>query len=149
MAAIDQSLLEENDTSRKRVQNFVASLSDEDMACRVGEHWTVGVGLMHLAFWDRQWLAKLEEWERAGLVLVPPLAEVINGINDGMLPWWRSIAPAQVRHEVVAAAEAIDAKIAHLTQKIVEPVLSVRPRTLARATHRREHLDELERALGR
>jgi hypothetical protein len=102
---------------------------------------------MHLAFWDRQWLAKLEEWERTGVVVVPPLRDVINGINDGMLPWWRSIAPAQVRHEVVAAAEAMDAKVASLPQHLLEAILADRPRTLIRATHRREHLGEIERAL--
>jgi uncharacterized damage-inducible protein DinB len=144
---MNRSYLDENDASRARVQAFVASLSDEDMTRQVGAHWTVGTGLMHLAFWDRQWLAKLEEWERTGVVVVPPLRDVINGINDGMLPWWRSIAPAQVRHEVVAAAEAMDAKVASLPQHLLEAILADRPRTLIRATHRREHLGEIERAL--
>src|SRR5438874_13247541 len=122
--------IQENDASRARVRDFVAGLSDDDMARPVGAHWTVGVGLMHLAFWDRQWQAKLEEWERTGVVLIPPLADVINVINDGMLPWWRTIAPAQVRYEVVAAAEAMDAKIAILSPPIAEALLAQRPRTL-------------------
>jgi hypothetical protein len=146
---MNRSYTDENDVSRARVQGFVTSLSDEDMTRPVGAHWTVGIGLMHLAFWDRQWLAKLEEWERTGVVLIPPLIDVINGINDGMLPWWRSIPPAQVRHEVVAAAEAIDAKAASLPQHLLEVILAERPRTLLRATHRREHLDEIEQALVR
>jgi uncharacterized damage-inducible protein DinB len=146
---MNRSFIDENNVSRAKVQGFVHRLSDEDMKRPVGAHWTVGIGLMHLAFWDRQWLAKLEEWERTGVVLVPPLRDVINGINDGMLPWWRSIAPAQVRHEVVAAAEAMDAKIASMSQQLLEVILAERPRTLLRATHRREHLDEIERALVR
>jgi hypothetical protein len=104
---------------------------------------------MHLAFWDRQWLSKLEEWERTGVVVMPPLRDIINSINDGMLPWWRSIAPAQIRHEVIAAAEAMDAKIVSLPVHLHEAIFAECPRTLVRAIHRGEHLDEIERALGR
>ena len=146
---MNPSYIDENDASRARIRDFLAGLSDEDMARPVGEHWTVAVGLMHLAFWDRQWQAKLEEWERTGAVVVPPLASTINLINDGMLHWWRTIAPTQVRHEVVAAADAIDAKVAAMRGPIVEAILKERPRTLVRATHRREHLAEIEAALGR
>ena len=145
---MERSYIDENDVSRARIQAFVASLSDQDMMRPVGAHWTVCTGLMHLAFWDRQWLGKLEEWERTGVVVVPTLHDVINGINDGMLPWWRSIALAQVRHEVVAAAAAMDAKVASLPQDLLEVILAERPRTLVRATHRREHLDEIEHALA-
>lgn len=144
---MNHSYVDENDASRLRIQRFVAGLSDDDLARPVGAHWTVATGLMHLAFWDRQWLAKLEEWERTGTVVVPPLAEIINGINDGMLGWWRTIAPAQVRHEVIAAAEAMDAKVAGLPRQILDAVLAERPRTLVRAIHRSEHLAEIEAAL--
>jgi hypothetical protein len=146
---MNRSYVHENDVSRARVRDFVAQLGDADMAIPVGPHWTVGIGLMHLAFWDRQWLAKLEEWERTGVIVIPPLRDVINGINDGMLPWWRSITPPQIRHEVIAAAEAMDAKIVSLPAPLLEAIFAERPRTLVRATHRREHLDEIERAPGR
>jgi hypothetical protein len=57
-----------------------------------------------------------------------------------MLPWWRTVAPAQVRHAVVAAAETVDHK--------AETILAVRPRSLTRAMHSRQHLDQIERALA-
>lgn len=104
---------------------------------------------MHLAFWDRQWLAKLEEWERSGEVVVPPLRDTINLINDGMLHWWRTFGAGYIRHEVVAATEAMDARIAGLPEAVAEWILAVRPRTLMRSTHRTEHLREIEEALGR
>jgi hypothetical protein len=69
-------------------------------------------------------------------------------MNDGMLPWWQTIAPAQVRHEVIAAAEAADSKAERLPGALVEAILGVRPRTLVRAIHRRQHLDEIERGLA-
>jgi hypothetical protein len=65
---------------------------------------------MHLAFWDRLLLSKFEEWERTGEVQIPPMRDMVEGINQAMLPWWRTIAPDQVRHAVVAAAEAVDRK---------------------------------------
>lgn len=138
----------ENDAERARLKALVARLSDEEMAYPVSARWTVSVALMHLAFWDRLWLAKFEEWERTGQVQMPQIGEAVHGINDGMLPWWRTVAPAQVRHEVIAAAEAVDAKAATLPEPLVAAVLSVRPRTLTRAIHRREHLDRVDQALA-
>lgn len=146
---MDRSYTAENDAERQRLKSFVARLSDADMAHPLGPHWTICVGLAHLAFWDRLWRAKFDEWERVGAVTMPaadlPLA---RAINDGMLTWWRTISPLQARHEVIAAAEAVDSKAERLPAPLVDAILSVRPRTLIRATHRREHLDEMERALG-
>src|SRR5436309_12060138 len=96
----------ENDAERARLKAFVAGLSDATITRSIGHGWTVGVGLAHLAFWDRLWLAKFEEWERTGVVRIPPVETFVSGINDGMLPWWQAIAPAQIRYEVLAAAEA-------------------------------------------
>jgi uncharacterized damage-inducible protein DinB len=58
-------------TGRQRLKALLTRISDTDMARRVGQHWTVSVALMHLAFWDRLWLAKFEEWERIGVVKCP------------------------------------------------------------------------------
>jgi Mycothiol maleylpyruvate isomerase N-terminal domain len=149
---MERSYCAENDEGRARIQALLASLTDEDLSRPVGPDWTVGVGLMHLAFWDRQWLSKFEEWERLGEVIVPAETRslpLFNIINAAMLPWWRGISPAQVRHEVLAAAEAIDDKVASLSHSMIEAILATRPCTLVRATHRREHLDEIDNALGR
>jgi uncharacterized damage-inducible protein DinB len=145
---MDRSYVTENDAERARLKAFVTRLTDDEMARSMGHGWTVGVGLMHLAFWDRLWLAKFEEWERTGVVKIPPVRDFVHGINDGMLPWWRTIAPAQVKHEVIVAAEAADSKAESLPETLVEAILSVRPRTLIRAIHRRHHLDQIERALA-
>jgi hypothetical protein len=145
---MERSYVTENAAERARLQALVARLTDADMARPVSEDWTVGVGLLHLAFWDRLSLAKFEEWERTGTVDIPPLREMVDGINRAMLPWWRTVAPAQVRYEVVAAAEAVDRKAEALPAPIIEAILAVRPRSLTRAIHRRQHLDQIERALA-
>jgi hypothetical protein len=93
-------------------------------------------------------LAKLEEWERIGAVQDLPATGIADGINQAMLPWWRTVAPAQIRYEVMAAAEAVDRKAATLPAAIIEAIQAVRPRMLARAAHRRQHLDQIERALA-
>jgi hypothetical protein len=145
---MERSYVAENDAERARLKAIVARLTDADMARAVSEDWTVGVGLMHLAFWDGLSLSKFEEWERTGTVEIPPMRDMVDGINQAMLPWWRTIAPIQVRHAVVAAAEAVDRKAETLPAPIVEALLAVRPRSLTRAAHRRQHLDQIERALA-
>ena len=145
---MDRSYVAENDAERARLKAVVARLTDADMARAMSEEWTVGVGLMHLAFWDGLSLSKFEEWERTGTVQIPPMRDMVDGINHAMLPWWRTIAPAQVKHAVVAAAEAVDRKAETLPAAIIEAILAVRPRSLARAIHRRQHLDQIERALA-
>ncbi len=78
---MDQSYVAENTAERARLQALVARLSDANMARPMSEGWTVGVGLLHLAFWDRLSLAKFEEWERTGEVQIPPMRDMVDGIN--------------------------------------------------------------------
>jgi hypothetical protein len=145
---MDRSYVAENEAQRARLKALVARLSDADMARTMSEAWTIGVGLMHLAFWDGLSLSKFEEWERTGTVQIPPMRDMVEGINQAMLPWWRTIAPSQIRHAVVAAAEAVDHKAETLPAPVIEAIQAVRPRSLERAHHRRQHLDQIERALA-
>ena len=145
---MDRSYVAKNDVERVRLKALVAGLSDEEMAHPISPKWTVSVALSHIAFWDRLWVAKFEEWERTGVVQIPQLGDAVSGMNDGMLPWWRNIVPAQVKFETIAAAEAVDNKAASLPEPVVQAILAVRPRTLIRAIHRREHLDRIEQALA-
>jgi len=116
---MDRSYVAENNAERARLHAIVARLTDTDMARPMSEEWTVGVGLLHLAFWDRLSLSKFEEWERTGKVEIPPMRDMVDGINHAMLPWWRTVAPAQARHEVIAAAEAVDRKAETLPAPII------------------------------
>jgi len=145
---MDRSYVAENEAERARLKAVVDRLTDVDLARAMSENWTIGVGLMHLAFWDGLSLSKFEEWERTGEVQIPPMRDMVDGINQAMVPWWRTIAPAQIRHAVVAAAEAVDRKAATLPAPIIEAILALRPRSLTRAIHRRQHLDQIERALA-
>jgi hypothetical protein len=76
------------------------------------------------------------------------MRDLVEGINQAMRPWWRTIAPAQIRHAVVAAAEAVDRTAETLPAPIIGAILAVRPRSLTCAVHRRQHLNPIERALA-
>lgn len=144
---MERSYVAENDAERAHLRRLVAGLDDAMLALPIGHDWTVGVTLAHLAFWDRLWLSKFDEAERTGVFSPPNLGASVNTMNDGMLIWWQNIAPAQVKYDVVAAAEAIDQKAATLPDWLVKAILAARPRTLIRAVHRKEHLAEIERAV--
>ncbi|HEY3108303.1 MAG TPA: DinB family protein [Chloroflexota bacterium] len=148
----DRSYIPENDAARERLRVLVSRLSDEEMGRPLGDGWTVAAGLCHLAFWDRLWLGKFEEWDRAGAVPMPtpwPAPIDADRINGAMLPWWLTVSFDRVRQEAVAAAEAVDRRVATVSDAVVEQILAARSRTIIRAVHRREHLDQIERALGR
>lgn len=148
---MERSYITENYTERTRLAVLASRLSDADITCSIRQGWTVGVALAHLAFWDRLFLAKLEEFERTGTVNdanPPQFARFdADAMNEAMMPWWQNIAPIQVRYEVVAAADAIDKKTASLPDVFVDTILAIRPRTIIRAVHRREHLEEIEGTL--
>ncbi len=142
---MDRSYLAENDAARERLRSLVARLTDEELRQPVGHGWTAAATLAHLAFWDRRTLERLEEWERSGVQIVPTDPDPIN---DGLLPEWLAMDPREAARAAVAAAEAVDAKVASLSGELVAEILARRPRTLVRATHRLDHLAEIERALG-
>ena len=143
--AVDRSYVESNRASLERLRALVARLSDEDFGRPIGHGWTVSAALAHLAFWDWRVVADMERWEREGVQIVPwdP-----NPINDGMLPEWLAMPGREAAAEALAAAEAADQKAASLAPEIVEQVMAQRPRSLIRAAHRGDHLDEIERALS-
>ncbi|MCL4532574.1 MAG: hypothetical protein M1582_05205, partial [Actinobacteria bacterium] len=143
--AVDRSYVESNRASLERLRALVARLSDEDFGRPIGHGWTVSAALAHLAFWDWRVVADMERWEREGVQIVPwdP-----NPINDGMLPEWLAMPGREAAAEALAAAEAADQKAASLAPEIVEQVTAQRPRSLIRAAHRGDHLDEIERALS-
>ncbi len=144
---MDLSHIAENDLARTRIADLLVRLTDEDINRSVSPDWTVGAALMHVAFWDRQWLLKLDEFERTGEVQIPPMNEFVHVVNEWMLPWWRAFTPDQVRHETISAAAKVDHKIATLPESLAQTILSQRPRSVSRSIHRNEHADEIEQVL--
>ncbi len=143
---VDRPYVASNAAQRQRLQALVERLSDEELGRSLGTAWTVSAALAHLAFWDRRALLLLERWEREG---VKVSAVDVDSINDAALPLWLAVPPRAAAREAAAAAEALDRKLEALSAEMVQSIVasgSMRP--LERWHHRRDHLDEIERAVG-
>jgi hypothetical protein len=104
--------------------------------------------LGHLAFWDQRVLLLFEQWEKTGQA--PPRygQEDVDWINDAAKPMLLAVPPRQAAQLALAVAEAVDAKVARLSDELVtRNAAAETPLNLLRAEHRAEHLDEIERVL--
>jgi hypothetical protein len=141
---VDRSFVERNRAQTARIRNLVARLSDADLKRPVGEHWTVGVALAHLAFWDGRVLAVLDASEREGKVIAPNIDVMVNDIS---LPLWSAIPPREAARIALETAEKLDQRLESLSPDLLEQIAAFNKRFVERALHRGEHLDEVEQAL--
>jgi Mycothiol maleylpyruvate isomerase N-terminal domain len=143
--SVDRSFIGENSRQRERLRTLVSRLSDADLRRALGEGWTVSTALAHMAFWDRRALGMLERWEHGE---APSPADPV-GLNAALLPEWLALPPRETGRLVVEAAEAVDRKAEALSADLVEKIIAAGEFwRLARALHRREHLDQVERGLA-
>jgi hypothetical protein len=148
---IDRSCVAENDAERKRLRALVQRLSDRDLAHPMDAGWTVAGVLAHVALWDQRIVVLLDEWERRGSSWTPPVESAgdVDWINDAAKPLCLALPPRIAAELAVSVAKTVDRRVAAVSDAIIEasaraPVLNWR-----RSVHRREHLDQIERALGR
>jgi hypothetical protein len=141
---VDRSYIELSRASTDRIRALAARLTDEELQQRVGEHWTVAIALVHLAFWDRRNLFGLEWTEREGKLNFPQIDVVVN---DLLLPTWAAVPPRAAAALAVEAAEALDARLAGFPPELLAEIHAYNPRWVIRALHRNDHLDEIDAAL--
>ncbi len=143
---MDKGYNERNRTQTQRLKGL-CSMTDEDLLRPVGEHWTVGIALAHIQYWDGRAVGAIEAWRRHGL----PLSLWTDGegvINDVRLPVWREVPPREALEQAIRTAEALDRIAEDLSPEEAEAVATQRYRVLDRSMHRSEHLDEIEAALS-
>jgi DinB family protein len=133
-----------NQSSRQRLRAVVERVGPGSLGTSLPGGWTVSALLAHLAWWDR---IALERWDDLIQSEVPP-TYIADSINDEMLPRWRSVPAEEAVREALAAAEAVDARIASAPDDLVARVGREWPRMLDRSLHRNEHLDEIDRAVS-
>jgi Mycothiol maleylpyruvate isomerase N-terminal domain len=146
--AVDRSFVTQNDAERARLEKLVGRLSDGDLQRPLAAGWTVAGVLAHLAFWDQRTFILLDRWQRDGVA--PPADDQgnVDWINDSAKPMFLALPPRRTVELALAIAEATDRKVASLSDDLVRRIAETgAPVSLVRATHRREHLDEIERAL--
>src|SRR5882724_8540448 len=141
---LDRSFVEKNRAATARIRALVESLSDDDLKQPVGEHWTVAVALVHIAFWDRRVLIVLDATEREGKVVPPDVGIIVNDIS---LPFWLAIPPREAALIAIETAETLDQRLENYPPELLEQVHEFNKRYVFRALHRGEHLDEVDAAL--
>jgi len=140
----------DNQAASARLFALVDELTDEELATPVGEHWTIAIILLHLAYWDRRNAAILERnrrdlWAPEG---EPDWMDDVQ--NDALLDEWRLIpAPAAVAL-LKESVRRINAAAAALSENLVEYLLARdEVHLMRRSRHRYEHIEQIEAVLGR
>src|SRR3972149_5798802 len=141
---LDRTFIELNRASTERIRTLAASLTDEEMQTRVGEHWTVAIALAHLAWWDRRVMYVLDMTERDGKLFIP---EIDIFVNDLSLPLWAAIPPREAARIAIETSETLDKRLEDYSQALLEEIYNYNKRWVIRALHRGEHLDDVDAAL--
>ena len=137
-----------NDRERARLRALFARASDADLARAMPDGWTVAGVLAHLAFWDQRILVLVEEWER-GTTPREEHEEDVTWVNDSAKPMFLALPPRKAAEVALAIAEAVDARVASVSDDLVEKNRATPLLNWSRADHRAEHLDQIEAVLSR
>jgi hypothetical protein len=139
--------IEPNTEERKRLRELVARLTDGDLRRPVTDRWTVADMLGHMAFWDA-WALSLAEKLEAGVPFAPADegSEDVDPINAAVCALIGALPPRQVAELAVRLADETDRRVATLAHRLwpEDPASPLNP---LRASHRAEHLDQIEAAL--
>jgi hypothetical protein len=144
----DRGYVEENTRERERMRSIVEASTEEILNAPVNAYWTVAGVLGHIAFWDARILSladKLERGEPFSSSDTEP--EDVDWINDASRPLIHAIAPLEAARLALQIAEDTDARVATLPPDRLFPRDPTSPLYAVRASHRGEHLDEIEAAL--
>ncbi len=144
----ERSYVEPNTRERERLRTLVARLSEDELRGQVNEHWTVAGVLGHVAFWDSRALVLADKFER-GEPFLPSdhEPENVDWLNDATRPLIHAIPPREVAQLALRLAEEIDRRVASLPTARLWPIDPSCPLNPRRASHRGEHLDQIEAAL--
>jgi hypothetical protein len=145
----DRSYIEENTRERERMRDIVDRASDKDLRLSVNPHWTVAAVLGHIAFWDARVLSLADKLERGEpFTSSDTEPEDVDWINDASRELIHAIRPREAARLALEIAETTDARVATLPVDRLWPTDPDSPLYALRASHRGEHLDEVETALG-
>jgi hypothetical protein len=147
--AVDRSHDVETDSERERLRSLVTRLSDRELSRSMSGGWTVAAVLAHVGFWDARAIYWLDKWA-GGVEPSPYEPENTDAINDSAKPLCLALPPRDAAQLALRLAEEADGKVKALSDAMLvkAQALESLPFNLSRAIHRKEHLDEIERALG-
>jgi hypothetical protein len=141
----DRSYIARNEAARARLRSVASGLTEEHARRELGDGWTVGGLLAHLAFWDTMVAGRWAKAVRDGEMTPMELADGTQDlVNDALVPVWCALGAREVEALVIAASETVDAAVEALPDAAVDAVLAEgRARLLDRSLHRTEHLDAI------
>ena len=108
-------------------------------------HWTVAGLFGHIAFWDARFLALADKLER-GVPFSPSDTdpEDVDWTNDASRELIPAIPPLEAARLALRIAEDTEARVATLPADRLWPNDPDSPLYAPRASHRGEHLDDVE-----
>lgn len=138
----------ENARSRERLRALVARLDEESLRSPANEYWTVAGVFGHIAFWDARILSLADKLAR-GEPFSPSDTEPedVDWINDASRPLIHAVPPLELASLAVRIAEETDERVATLPPERLWPADPDSPLYAVRASHRGEHLDDVETVL--
>ena len=145
---MDRSHEAANDTERARLRALVAGASDDQLRRPMPAGWTVAAVLAHVAYWDALAIYWLDQWAQTGEPTVYE-PEDTDAANEAAKPLCLALRPRDAAQLALRLAEESDAMVKALSDEMLRKI-SVKgspPFNLARASHRKEHLDDIDRAL--
>jgi hypothetical protein len=144
----DRSYVDRNARERERLRALVGRLGEKELRAPVNEFWTVAAVLGHIAFWDARVLSLADKLD-SGVPFSPSDAEPedVDWINDASRPLIHAIPPLEAARLSLRIAQETDARVATLPMDRLWPRDPDSPLYALRASHRGEHLDDVEAAL--
>ena len=139
-----------NDAERERLRSHVTRLNDEELSRPMPAGWTVAAVLAHMGFWDARASFLVDKWGRGAEPSAGDFEpEDADWINEASKPLCLALPPRDAARLALRLAEDADGKVAALSDEMLAKIRAAgSPFDLSRAGHRKEHLDDIERALG-
>ena len=146
--SVDRSHEAENDAERERLRSLVTGSSDAELSRSMPGGWTVAAVLAHAATWDARAIYWIDTWGPDG---EPTTYEPENteAVNESAKPLCLALPPRDAAQFALRMAEESDGKVKALSDAMLAKIQAKGspPFNLSRAIHRKEHLDDIERAL--
>jgi hypothetical protein len=140
-------LLEENSSGHEALVRLAARLTDDELVRPLESGWTVAATFAHLAFWDARALLLIAKWKREGIGPSPADTDILN---DSVSILCLAILPRAAADLAVRKSSEINRVIEDLAPEMVERIQAIGTAVhLHRFEHKRMHLEEIERAVGK
>jgi hypothetical protein len=136
-----------NAAEREHMKTLAAGYSDAELSRPMAAGWTAAAILAHLAFWDMRAITLIRKWQQDGVGESPVDTDVINEATRGLC---LAIPPRAAAALAQEKAAELDGLIAALSPEWVDRIVTVGKTVhLKRFEHRKNHLEEIEKALGK